>query len=70
MSKKNTYTVNFGNVGNIHYTNKKDALKCFNDYTKLSQSKFGRASEEDVYLFQNDEIIKEYLGTMIPEDEY
>ena len=64
MAQKNTYTVNVGNVGNIEYTSKKLALDCYNTYVTQSKDMYGRASGEDVYLFQNDEIIKEYYGTL------
>ena len=61
---KNTYTVSIGNVGNIDYSSKKLAEDCYKTYVTLSVNNEGRAAGEAVTLFKNDEILKEYYGTM------
>jgi protein involved in sex pheromone biosynthesis len=61
---KQTYTVSVGNVGNMDYTNKKLAEDCYKTYVTLSVNYQGRAAGESVTLFKNDEILKEYSGTM------
>ena len=61
---KNVYVVNVGNVGNIECKNKVEAVNTFAEYVKQSKSDYGRPSGEDVTLFINDEIAKEYIGTL------
>jgi hypothetical protein len=68
--KKSVFTVNVGNIGNMEYTSKKLALECFNTYVALSKAGETRAAGESVYLFKDDEIICEYIGTVEQEDEY
>jgi hypothetical protein len=65
--KKNSYSVNVGNIGNMDYTSKKLALECFNTYVTLSKSGEGRAAGESVYLFCDGEIIAEHIGTVDQE---
>ena len=67
MAKKK-YTVVVGNIGSWDFTNKKLALKDYYIYQNQSVSNYGRASGEDVTLFEGDEIIKEYSGTINSED--
>jgi len=60
MSK---YKVTVGNIGNIDAGDDlSQAMSMFNDYVSQSKSKSGRASGEDVILFDVDEIVKEYDG--------
>lgn len=55
MSK---YTVVVGNVGNVYSgKSKKEAAGVFEDYKNLSKMKSGRASGEDVSMFEDDELI-------------
>lgn len=70
MKSKNKYIVNVGNIGNIDYTNKQLALDCYSTYVSLSKKGITRAAGESVFLFCNDEIVKEYTGTndLIIED--
>ena len=64
MGNKNKYTVSVGNVGNIEYTNKTQAMKCYKEYVTLSKNNEGRAAGEDVILFRNDYPIEQYFGTI------
>ena len=67
--KKYQYTVTVGNIGNIQFTNKQDAVKSFEDYKNQSRNGIGRASGETVTLFKNGEIIDEYMDCMGHFDE-
>jgi hypothetical protein len=64
------YTLNVGNIGNIDYSNKKEAVKDFKEYVNQSKSGKGRAAHEAVILFKGDNIIMEYPGDLdrIPEN--
>lgn len=64
MKTKKTYTVNVGNIGNMEYTSKKLAEDCYTTYVTLSRTNQTRAAGESVYLFVNNEIVKEYIGTI------
>lgn len=58
------YEVIVGNVGKVHSgTNKREAVKCFNEYVDISDSGNGRAGYEDVVLMEGGEPIKEHWGT-------
>lgn len=57
---KNEYYVNVGNIGNIEASNKAEAVKTFNEYVRQSKRNNLRASQEDVVLFMNGEIEKEF----------
>jgi hypothetical protein len=61
---KNQYNLIVGNVGEIPYKNKKNAMQNYNDYVLLSKKGKTRAAGESVTLFCNDEIIKEYIGSI------
>jgi hypothetical protein len=61
---KNQYNLLVGNIGNISYTNKNDAIKDYNHYVKISKKIITRCAGESVALFCNDEIIKEYIGSI------
>ncbi len=69
MKTQNTYIVNVGNIGNIEYTNKKEAINTFNEYVKQSQDNYGRAAGESVYLIQGDGVLLEYIGTIDQQTE-
>ena len=58
-----TFSVIVGNIGNVYYGNDKDyAIATYDYYVKESEKKYTRATGENVYLLNNDEIIKEYEG--------
>jgi len=58
------YTVIVGNVGKIgEYASRQLAQESYKSYVKLSISGYGRVASESVYLFENDEIIEEHMGT-------
>ncbi len=64
LETENKYIVNVGNIGNIQESNKKQALKTYKEYVEMSKSNTGRAGGESVVLFVNDEIEREYIGTL------
>lgn len=67
---KNQYQVIVGNIGTVYDgTNGFTAIKEYNSYIGLSKAPFGRASGETVTLFKNDEIYKEFIGS-IDSQEY
>ncbi len=57
---KNKYFVNVGNVGSLEYINRREAIKAFKDYVKLSKDSYGRAGGENVCLFVNGEPESDY----------
>lgn len=62
---KNNYQVIVGNIGNVYSgTNGFEAIEEYNAYIGLSKAKFGRVSGESVTLLKNDEVYKEYTGTL------
>ncbi len=54
------YTVNVGNVGNIQCDDKAEAVRVFNEYVRQSKGKPTRAHQEDVVLFVDGEIEREF----------
>lgn len=44
------YYVNVGNIGNIFSSNKREAMKTYRDYVKISKDGIGRAGGENVCL--------------------
>jgi hypothetical protein len=67
---KTKYVVSVDNIGNMEYTSKKLALECFDTYVTLSKNNETRAAGESVYLFINDELVKEYVGTIAQSENY
>jgi len=68
--RKAKYTLNVGNIGNMAYSNKREALKDFAFYKECSINLRGRAGSESVYLMDCDgEIIAEYIGTIDNNEE-
>jgi hypothetical protein len=62
---KNQYQLIVGNVGTVYEgTNGFNAIKDYNQYVKLSKESTGRVSGESVTLIRNDEIYREYEGTL------
>jgi len=62
--KKAKYTVVVGNVGTMEYKIKKFAIECYESYVALSRSNVTRAAGESVTMFEGDNIIMEYIGTI------
>jgi hypothetical protein len=63
--KTSNWEVIVGNIGTVYAgTNRAMALEKFATYVESSQLKFGRASGEDVTLFQDNNIVKEFEGTI------
>jgi hypothetical protein len=62
------YTVIVANVGKIgEYASRHLAQDAYKSYVELSTSGYGRVAGESVYLFENDEIIEEHMGTRYQE---
>lgn len=57
---KHNYELIVGNIGTMPYTNKKAAIKDYNNYVLQSKAGNTRCSNEPVTLFKDGEIIKEY----------
>jgi len=64
MKTKKIYYVIVGNVGTMDYTSKKLAIDCFKTYRTLSMQGITSAAGESVTLFEGDNIIDEYIGTL------
>lgn len=58
-----TYDVVVSNLGTVHSgEHHLEAFKTYRAYVKDSQATFGRASGEDVTLYENGEPVQEYVG--------
>ena len=56
------YKVTVGNIGTVVETNNKsDAMKIFNEYVRQSKNLYGRAANEDVVFWQNEEPAKDFF---------
>jgi len=66
---RKVYEVNVGNIRNISCGSYKEAVKTFDEYVQQSKSDSGRASGENVFLFVDGEIDKEYFGTLSAEED-
>ena len=63
MSNPAYFETIVGNVGCVyHGTNHFDALAEFNRYASMSRKGYGRVAGEDVALFKDGNLIKEYVG--------
>jgi hypothetical protein len=63
------YTLIVANVGKIgEYASRKLAKDAYKSYVDLSTSGYGRVAGESVYLFENDEIIEEHMGTRYEQE--
>jgi hypothetical protein len=64
------YTLIVGNIGTIgKYDTLKVAKYQYVTYVNLSAIGYGKVAGESVYLFENDEIIEEHMGTNDDRDE-
>lgn len=64
------YTLSVCNIGNIAYSNKKQALKDFAFYKECSINLRGRAGGESVVLYnEHGECLAEYIGTIDNNEE-
>jgi len=68
MSLYELYVDNVGNVWNGN--NSEKAISLFNEYKQVSLSGFSRAGGETVTLFEDGDIIKEYIPEDSAEDYY
>lgn len=56
------YKLYVGNIGLVSEgNNKAEILKDFSEYVRQSREGSGRAAQEEVILFEDDEIIREYI---------
>ncbi len=57
------YEVVVGNVGSVHEgSDREEAEDVFYEYVELSKARRGRASGEDVALFEDDDVLIEHVG--------
>ena len=61
MNKK-VYQIVVGNIGTIDCENRKEAFRLFSNLQGILKNGYGRAAGEDVTLFCDGEILKEYTG--------
>ena len=60
----NNYKVYCGNIGMVHEGESRDeAMLNYFEYVDQSKSGLGRAANEDVAIFEDDELIYEHIGT-------
>ena len=65
-----TYSVIVGNIGTVRSeVGRKEALQAYKEYKTQSETGYGRASGEDVYMMKGDEIVYEYTGTFSRDNE-
>lgn len=58
------YEVIVGNIGTVLETQDSDeAYNTYYEYVEISKSQYGSVAGEDVILFENGDILEEYLGT-------
>lgn len=63
-TRKQNYQVIVGNVGMVYDgPSAEEARSKFDVYVELSKSHVGRAGGEDVTIFLNDEIVREFAGS-------
>lgn len=64
------YQVIVGNIGTVFDgDNPVDANKSYGEYKRLSESGYGRAGGEDVYLMKDGELKYEHTGHLTPEGD-
>ncbi len=62
------YSVVVGNVGTVYAGDKfREAQRSYTSYVAISKEPCGRAAGEDVTMFRDGEIVKEYIGTLALE---
>ena len=60
------FEVIVGNVGSVYRgTDGAEARKTYDEYVAWSQTDRGRAGGEDVTLFRDGEILREYSGSLV-----
>lgn len=60
---KKTYTVVVGNVGTVHDGwDRQEAEDAFDEYVGQSKSGLGYGGKEDVALFEDEEVLAEYMA--------
>ena len=63
------YEVIAGNIGRVYSgTSRRAALKAFTTYANDSANDYGRVAGESVTLLANDDILREYIGTIDREE--
>lgn len=62
---KHKWEVVVGNIGTVYDgSNGFEATKEYNQYVRLSKDNYGRVAGESVILFRDDDVYKEYYGTI------
>ena len=63
------YDVVVGNIGTVYSgTSQSAAMGKYDEFVRQSKTNSGRAGGEDVILFKNGQIVKEYEGNLNAED--
>ena len=63
------YFVYVGNIGLVCETEDRwDAIAEFVEYVRISKQPYGRASNEEVVLWDNEDILEHYVPTTNNED--
>jgi hypothetical protein len=61
--RRKTYAVVVGNIGTVHEgSDLKEAEDVFDEYVGQSKSGLGYGGKEDVALFEDEEIVAEYMA--------
>ncbi len=63
------YNIVIGNVGTIEEDDKKAALVIFHNYIKMSKDSTGRVSGKPVTIFEDQDILDEYIPDRIPNQQ-
>jgi hypothetical protein len=57
----NKYVVSVGNIGSVYSGNDQNkAVEIFDCYVEMSEKSYGRASGEEVTMFEDDEIVNNF----------
>jgi len=65
IKQKVIFEVIVGNIGNVYTGSfRGDAYNRFNTYIQQSKDNYGRAAGENVTMFRNNEIVKEFIGAI------
>lgn len=54
------FKVHVANIGTVYEGDANEAVQIYSEYVHKSQMQEGRASSEDVYLFRDDDLIREF----------
>lgn len=64
MKNNGQYSVIVGNIGTVYTGDGTNARRHFSEYRAQSKNGIGRAAGENVTILHNNEIIKEFVGSL------